>query len=270
MGCNALEIQSITGLSSGEAERLASLLDGGDALEAERIRLHLSQIRILSSFDDDYPARLLGRLGAGAPPVLHTAGDPALLRVDGIGIVGSRNVGLQAREVAEEVARAAVEADIPVISGVAKGIDQTAMSAGLNAGGRVIGLPADALERLLKDPSVHENLQEGHLCLATPYAPSAGFSVGAAMGRNKLIYGLSQVTLVVTSDDGTGGTWSGAVEALTRGFSPVAVWMGAGSGPGNENLVRKGAIAVESVEEVLSVARTGEQTPEEVQLRMIF
>jgi predicted Rossmann fold nucleotide-binding protein DprA/Smf involved in DNA uptake len=34
------------------------------------------------------------------------------------------------------------------------------------------------------------------------------------MGRNKLIYGLADFGVVVSSDYKTGGTWSGAVEAL--------------------------------------------------------
>jgi predicted Rossmann fold nucleotide-binding protein DprA/Smf involved in DNA uptake len=270
LGCDIAGIQSMTGLGLGEAERLASLLDRTEELAAERDRLELTQIKILSIFDDGYPVRLKERLGSNTPPVLHVAGDSTLMADDGVGIVGSRNVGRDAREVAEVVAGAAVEAGLPVISGVAKGIDQTAMAAALAAEGRVIGLPADSLERLLKDHSVVEGLEDGRLCLATPYTPSAGFSVGGAMGRNKLIYGLSQVTLVVTSDDGAGGTWAGAVEALQRNFAPVAVWTGAGAGPGNSKLVRKGAVAVESAADVLSVRRALEAPEEDEQLRMIF
>lgn len=269
LGCDTAAIQGITGFAGGEAERLAALLEGAAALESERIRLAEAGIRILSRFDDGYPERLAGRLGSGAPPVLHLAGDPELLAQDGVGIVGSRSVGREARQAAEEVARAAVEASLPVISGVAKGIDQAAMGAALQAGGVVAGLPAEALDRLLKDASVQEGIDNRRLCLATPYAPSAGFSVGAAMGRNKLIYALSRVTLVVTSDDGAGGTWAGATEALNRGIAPVAVWSGPGAGPGNPKLVRKGGVEVATAEEVLAVKRQEEPGTED-QLRMIF
>ena len=273
LGSDAVRIQSLTGFGETEVQRLAALLDGAEALEAERDRLGASGIRILSRFDEGYPDRLLDRLGTAAPPVLHVAGDPDLLSADGVGIVGSRSVGREAREAAEEVARASVSAGLSVVSGAAKGIDQTAMAAALQAGGNVVGLPADSLERLLRDPSLGEALEAGRLCLATPYAPSAGFSVGAAMGRNKLVYGLSQVTLVVTSDDGSGGTWAGATEALQRNIAPVAVWMGPGAGPGNAKLVRKGGVEVQSAEQVLEIARQREshtQTTAESQLRMVF
>lgn len=270
LGCTPAEVQRITGFREGEAERVASLLSAAAALEDERERLEQLGIRILSSFDEHYPARLPERLGAGAPPVLHVAGNPELLAQDGIGIVGSRNVGAEALEAAQKVAAAAVAAGLPVISGGAKGIDQAAMGAALQAGGRVVGLPADAMMRLLKDSSVHGAIDEGRLCLATPYAPSAGFSVGAAMARNKLIYGLAQVTLVVTSDDGTGGTWAGATEALKRRLAPVAVWMGPEAGPGNAKLVRDGGVEVKTPAQVLSCKRDEAPNPADKQLRMIF
>lgn len=270
VGCDLRALQSITGFAEHQALRIGLLLDDGPALEAEIGRQAEAGVRVLGHGEPGYPDRLVTRLGAAAPPVLHVAGDPALLARDGVGIVGSRNVGREAREVAEQVARAAVEAGLPVISGVARGIDQTAMGAALEAGGRVVGLPADALARLLKDPAVRAGVDGGGLCLATPYAPSAGFSVGAAMGRNKLIYGLSQVTLVVTSDDGTGGTWAGATEALQRNFAPVAVWAGAGSGPGNAKLVRRGAVAVESAGQLLATPGRDESPPPDGQLRIIF
>ena len=61
---------------------------------------------------------------------------------------------------------------------------------------------------------------------------------------SKIVYALSQVTFVVASDDGTGGTWAGAKEALDRGYAPVAVWMGEGAQDGNHALVRRGATPI--------------------------
>jgi predicted Rossmann fold nucleotide-binding protein DprA/Smf involved in DNA uptake len=52
------------------------------------------------------------------------------------------------------------------------------------------------------------------LCLVTPFSPNAGFSIGAAMGRNRLIYCLADYAIVVASDAESGGTWAGATEAL--------------------------------------------------------
>jgi predicted Rossmann fold nucleotide-binding protein DprA/Smf involved in DNA uptake len=84
----------------------------------------------------------------------------------------------------------------------------------------------------------------GELCLASPYGPSTRFTAGNAMGRNKIICGLADVTLVVCAESGSGGTWGGATEALRRGFGRVAVWTREGAGPGNAELVGRGATPV--------------------------
>jgi predicted Rossmann fold nucleotide-binding protein DprA/Smf involved in DNA uptake len=71
------------------------------------------------------------------------------------------------------------------------------------------------------------------------------------MGRNKIVYACSRATLVVATDEGTGGTWTGAVEALAHGFATVAVWTGKGAPDGNHVLARRGAVAIEDVSQAL-------------------
>ena|ERR1051326_40021 len=63
-----------------------------------------------------------------------------------------------------------------------------------------------------------------------------------SMGRNKMIYGLSEFAIVVSSDHQTGGTWAGAVEALRAGWCPVFVRSGAEVPKGNEELIKRGAL----------------------------
>jgi predicted Rossmann fold nucleotide-binding protein DprA/Smf involved in DNA uptake len=75
------------------------------------------------------------------------------------------------------------------------------------------------------------------------------------MGRNRLIYALSQVTLVVASDEGQGGTWEGAVEALRGQLTDVAVWQGPGAGPGNTALVALGGRAVSSIPDLWAIRK---------------
>jgi len=67
-------------------------------------------------------------------------------------------------------------------------------------------------------------LMDGQLVLVSPYDPGAGFNVGNAMQRNKLIYALADAALVVNSDFEKGGTWAGAVEQLGKlKFVPLFV-----------------------------------------------
>ena len=116
------------------------------------------------------------------------------------------------------------------------------MAAGIATSGRVCGVPSEGIRRLGRSPEIRAAVHDGAVALASPYAPDAPFSIGNAMGRNKPIYGLSDVTVVVTSDNGKGGTWEGAVEALQKEYGRVIVWSGEGAGPGNRPLVDKGAM----------------------------
>jgi predicted Rossmann fold nucleotide-binding protein DprA/Smf involved in DNA uptake len=64
------------------------------------------------------------------------------------------------------------------------------------------------------------------------------------MGRNKLIYAFSDVAVVVSSAEGSGGTWTGAIEALKGGWVPLVVRSGSGVPPGNAALIARGASAL--------------------------
>ena len=81
---------------------------------------------------------------------------------------------------------------------------------------------------------------DGRLVLVSPYDPAAGFNVGHAMGRNKLIYALADAALVVSADYKKGGTWAGAVEQLDR-LKLVPVYVRSDSDRGLQALIDKGA-----------------------------
>ena len=117
------------------------------------------------------------------------------------------------------------------------------MKAALETRGTAVGILAHSLEKEIRKPENREALQRADLCLATPYSPSAGFSVGAAMGRNRLIYALADYAIVVASDFGKGGTWAGAIEAIKVGQIPVFVLEHSAMPDGNKQLLSKGAIA---------------------------
>ena len=241
------------GLSEDLSDRIAGLMDRATAMAFELDRLDQSGIKTLTIFDEHYPQQWLARLGAKAPPLVHGAGALELLDTPGLGVVGSRDVSETGGEVAQEVAGLAARRGLPLVSGGARGVDQLAMDAALEAGGAVAGILADSLLRKLKRPDVRRAVYDGSTVMCTPYSPDAPFSAGNAMGRNKLIYAQAALAVVVASDDGTGGTWSGATEALKHGYGPVAVWRGPGEGPGNQPLQQRGATPVSSLEDIESL-----------------
>jgi predicted Rossmann fold nucleotide-binding protein DprA/Smf involved in DNA uptake len=248
--------QSVLELLGGdtiEAERIATLLAATTAFAYERERLEEEGVSLLSTFDPAFPARLINRLGTTCPASLTVAGPVEWLSAGGLGVVGSRDASPAALEVARSAARVAVDAGVPVVSGLARGIDQESMAGALDGGGAVVGVPAEGLRVAARSPEVRRRVHNGELCIASPYAPTMRFTAGNAMGRNKIVYGLADVTLVVCSDNGSGGTWEGAKEAIRRGFCPVAVWAGDGQGPGNGALAALGGASITDIHNVFSI-----------------
>jgi DNA processing protein len=226
-----------------DASRLQRLLGRGFLLSQVIERWQARAIWVVSRADPDYPRRLKLRLREDSPAVLYGCGDLALLETGGLAVVGSRHVDDDLIEYTMDVGRLAARAGRTIVSGGAKGIDQSAMRGAIEAGGRVCGVLADSLEKTAMNRENRNLLLDGQLVLISPYDPSAGFNVGNAMQRNKLIYALADASLVVSSDFNKGGTWAGATEQLEKlRFVPVFVKSPSGGSEGLEALQRKGAL----------------------------
>ncbi|MGH6916695.1 MAG: hypothetical protein ACREJ0_03225 [Geminicoccaceae bacterium] len=79
------------------------------------------------------------------------------------------------------------------------------------------------------------------LALISPFNPEAGFNAGNAMARNRYIYCLSDIGVVVAASRDKGGTWNGAVENLKARWVPLWVKSDPNPNSGNAELVRRGA-----------------------------
>lgn len=231
-----------------DRERLAALLERGAALALEVERWSNRGLWVLSRGDEAYPRALKARLGKVAPPLLYGVGKQDLLGVGGLAVVGSRDADASAERFTRLAGTAAARQGVPIVSGGARGVDWFAMSAALEAGGRVIGILADGLDRAATSGRYRDGLRSGLLVLASPYDPGARFSVHGAMGRNKIVYALSHWGLVVSSATGKGGTWAGAVENLKAGWVPLFVRDEANVPEGNRALLREGAIPLRAAE----------------------
>jgi DNA processing protein len=241
-GLAADEVAKQLAIAPDEGERIVRLLDRSGRLALELENLFSRGLWAVTRVDEQYPKKLRDSLKHQSPTVLFGAGELPLLHRGGVAVVGSRNIDEAGAAFAKEVGRKAATAKAPVVSGGARGTDRLAMEGALESGGATFGVLADSLERTVRQPDLRQLLLDGQLVLLTPYAPTAGFSVGAAMGRNKVIYGLADFAVVVSSDFQTGGTWAGAVETLKAGWCPVFARQGAEAPKGNRELVKLGAV----------------------------
>jgi len=226
-----------------DSTRLKGLLARGFLLSQAIDRWQARAIWVVSRADDNYPMRIKTQLKGDAPPVLYGCGDEAILNMGGLAVVGSRHVDDALVDYTEGIGRLAVAARCTIVSGGARGIDQAAMRGALQAGGKVVGVLADSLERAALNREHRNLLLEGQLVMISPYDPSASFNVGHAMQRNKLIYALADAALVVSSDYKKGGTWAGAVEQLEKlRLVPVYVRLQGEASKGLEALRQMGAL----------------------------
>jgi len=172
---------------------------------------------------------------------LYCAGSVDLLEAGGTAIVGSRDADPAALAFASEAAASVARSGHVVISGGAKGIDAAALNGAAEAGGAVVGVLADSLERKARSVALRNLVEDERVVLLSPYGSDVPFSVGAAMGRNRLIYCLAEVAVVVSASEGEGGTWAGATEALKAGWVPIYARTGDAMPAGNAALVALGA-----------------------------
>lgn len=226
-----------------EYERIQKLLQRGFLLSQTLDYWYSRNIWVISRADKTYPSRLKTRLGEQAPPILYGCGDVNLLNLGGIAIVGSRNIDNELITYTQNIAHLAAQSGKMVVSGGAKGADLAAMQGALQVGGVVCGVLADSLEKMALNAANRSALQENRLVIISACDPKSRFMVGNAMQRNKYIYALSDIGLVVNSDLNKGGTWAGAVEQLDK-YKQIPIYV---RSTGTENaglnaLVNKGAL----------------------------
>jgi predicted Rossmann fold nucleotide-binding protein DprA/Smf involved in DNA uptake len=231
------EVLSRLELPPNEATRIDALVSRD--IQPELHRLELLGIYPLTRVDPDYPERYRQRLKDSAPAVLFYSGEKALLGQPGIAVVGSRHLDDAGQECARFVGIACGMSGLVLYSGGAKGVDTLSMESALESRGTAVAVLADSLEKVVG--LRQDALRRRDLCLVTPYSPKAGFSVGAAMGRNRLIYTLADFAIVIACNAGTGGTWAGAIEALKNNWFPVFVLHHEHMPEGNKLLLQKGA-----------------------------
>jgi predicted Rossmann fold nucleotide-binding protein DprA/Smf involved in DNA uptake len=244
LGKPVVDLSKELEIPQDEAERIAGLLARGGGIALELEQLAASGIWCVTRVDDAYPVRIKSTLKHQAPPVLFGAGELSILDKPAIGIVGSRNIDEAGVAFARRLGEICARSSATVVSGGARGTDRISMQGSLEAGGYSVGVVADSLNRMIRQADVREFVTRGRLVLITPYRPDNGFSIGAAMGRNKVIYGASDFSVVVSSEYQKGGSWAGAIEALTAGWCPIFARSGEAAGRGNQELMSRGARAL--------------------------
>jgi DNA processing protein len=193
------------------------------------------------------------------PPVLFAQGDIALLGGRRAAVVGTRNATAAGRDTATTLGHGLADADVHVVSGLARGIDGCAHRGVLRAqgGGRPIAVVASGHDVVY--PREHRDLwarvAELGLLLseAPPGTPPEAYRFPL---RNRLIAALAEVVVVVESRE-HGGSLLTVNEAIMRNVPLMAVPGGVHNraATGTNQLIRDGAgVVVEPVDVLIALA----------------
>ena len=232
-------------VDSGE-ERVEELLRRSGSVTFSLEKLEQMGIRPVAFREEGFPERLT-RLKDFCPPLLYTCGDTNLRLRRHTGYVGSRDIGEEDIRWTESMVRKNVKDGFDIVTGGARGVDSVSLQCALAAGGNAVLFLPDNFKEKLKDRDILQGVMDRRILLyshVSPFAKKNRHSfVAAAMERNKFIYAQSVATVVVRSDLGKGGTWSGATETLKHQWAVVFVWDNPAY-PGNQKLIELGGRAL--------------------------
>lgn len=222
------------------ADRLTEILGRKAAMGLALEKWQRVGIWVITRQDSEYPQLLKKQLRHVSPPVFFGVGNKSLLQKGGLAVIGSRGIDDVDEQFTQAIGQQAALENINIVSGAARGVDETAMLASLQAGGTAIGIMADSLLKAATASKWRKHLQNEQLVLISSFYPEAGFNVGNAMARNKYIYTAANHALVVRADEGKGGTWAGAKENNENLWVPLFVKQQSAAS-GNIVLLNKGA-----------------------------
>jgi len=210
------------------------------------------QNHLIRRGDDDYP-ELFEQISR-PPSDLYVKGDPGLLQLPALAIVGSRNPTQAGARNAFEFARHLGGMGFCIVSGLAEGIDTAAHRGALDAGAATVAFLGHGIDRVY--PASNRDLAHE---IAAHGALVSEFPLGTHPGRenfpqrNRLISGMSLGTLVVEAARRSGSL----ITARFAGEQGREVFALPGSihnplARGCHQLIRQGAKLVETADDIVA------------------
>lgn len=246
-GRSALSARGLT------TETVDALLEP-PAERMERVAAWLAEAQhhLVSRRSPDYPALL--EEAPGAPLVLYVNGDPALLSMPQLAVVGSRNPTRGGERTAFEFAAHLAASGLTITSGLATGIDTAAHEGALSAGGSTIAVLGTGIDRVY--PAANRELAHriaGRGALVSEFPLGAHPEAWHFPRRNRIISGMSLGTLVVEAARRSGSLITARL-AAEQGREVFAI---PGSihnalARGCHRLIRDGARLVESAGDIFA------------------
>lgn len=246
------DLRSVEGIGPELVEKLVSWESTTNA-EKERKWAEDLGLTVITQADAAYPASLLEIYDP--PLVLYTKGKIPETWPRGVAVVGSRETSHYGLETAKKLGYQLAYAGVPVISGLARGIDTSAHLGALAAKGTTWAALGCGLDQMYppENDALAAKIVESGGCLISELPLGTSPDKRTFPMRNRIVSGLSFGVLVIEA-----GRQSGALitarQALDQGRQVFAV-PGRIDNPlaqGCHQLIKDGAKLVEGVEDILA------------------
>lgn len=205
-----------------------------------------------------YPWQLTQTLN-DFPAVLYVQGDPHVLAMPQLAVVGSRRPGAPAKQLTDDWCQSLAAQGVVITSGLAAGIDITAHRAALAANGRTIAVMGSGFERIY--PPAHARYLDAMAergAVVTEHCPSTPPAPGNFPRRNRIVAALAQAILVVEAAPNSGSLITARLGAdFGRDVMAVPGHPYYPGAQGCNQLIRDGAELVYQVQDV--AAHFGQQ-----------
>jgi DNA processing protein len=249
----ALPDEALLSLAGAAARDRYAHHDGA----AARAAVASAGLAALCRCEPGYPARL--RDLPDPPAVVYVAGDPtALAAPEAVAIVGARRATAYGLEVARFLGRGVSAAGVPVVSGLALGVDSAAHAGALEAHAplappvAVLACGAD-----LPYPASKRRLYLGVVgrgCVVSELPPGFRPMRWCFVARNRIIAALSQVTVIVEAAERSGSLTTADLAAeLGRTVAAVPGRITCRQAAGTNGLLQSGAPPVCATRDVLDL-----------------
>ena len=254
-GLLALPDDELLAVAAGRrvGEALA-FLEAFDA-ELERERLSGSGSVAVCRHARAYPS-LLGELD-DPPAVLFGAGRvealDALRKEPAVAVVGTRRASPYGAEVAYSLGRGLGASGVPVVSGLALGIDATAHRGCLDGDGLPLAVLACGPDVVYprRHRTLHAKVREAGIVLSE-LPPATDPFLWAFPARNRIMAGLARMTVVVEAAQPSGSLiTSDFARDLGRSVAAVPGRVTSRYAHGTNALLRDGAVPITGTEDVL-------------------
>jgi DNA processing protein len=244
----------IRAVAPGAAGAIAAQLRRFDP-HAFRRRMADARIEAICRHDPDYPEPL-GELDDAPNPLFARGQLEALhgaMATPAVAIVGGRQASRYALEVAYELGRGLSVAGVPVVSGLALGVDAAAHRGTLAAGGRAIAVLASGAD--VPYPRRHRSLYEAVLergAVLSEMPPGTQVRRWAFPARNRIMAALAKLVVVVEAAERSGSLITATfAHEIGRDVGAVPGRVNARSAAGSNRLIADGAAVVLGVEDIL-------------------